>query len=645
MTAAARRRAYIAALTVVLAAGAGVLVFLGSREFIGYDSYWHVFIARQDRWPNFWREVRQNAHPPLFYLLLRAAASWIGSTLLAYRAVSIAAIVACGGLVARIVRRTTSNRPLAVVAAAAFASAFGVLMTGLEVRAYALCAAFTLLAFVFYLDWLAASARRQRARTFVGFAAAATLAVASHYSTFLFLPAAMATPFVLALASSRWRRRLIANVAARPLATALMFGVPLAAAAAAYVLHVGLWGNGRLGHVPSYMFNPAVETPWAFLWRNTLNLLLIVLPGGAEAVEGIHSSTQPFALAVTGGLAVTGLVQLGRARAPRLAGVPVVLTALLVTLNAAGGLTDRYPYGGAPRHEFFVVPFVLVGFFSLIEVVRRGLPRWAAGRAVSTIVVACGVAASVAAWTATFRIEREALFQTQMDQFHRLIPAPRTVLLDQFTFINFFSHHHDWYWRVSGEWNGQAMWQAWTLSKGAQRMSVCRDEQWSFDMRAFDTFDSVAECSQHTGGGRVAMFRTHWSDAPNTAVFDPGPAAENGLTARVIEKDGNDVYAEFDVNLRLDECTASPPAPSNLQATRRGGGVIVSWSPVPGPLASYVLEAGRGPGLSDALHLATGRTATYTVPRADPATYYARVRAKNRCGVGPPSQEVRVVVE
>src|SRR5215475_7601104 len=113
------------ALAAVLVGTAVVLVLVGRREFIGYDSYWHVFIARQDLWPNFWREVRDNAHPPLFYFLLRLASAWIGPTYLAYRAVSIAATVAATALVAAVVWRTTTNRALAVVAAAAFGFAYG----------------------------------------------------------------------------------------------------------------------------------------------------------------------------------------------------------------------------------------------------------------------------------------------------------------------------------------------------------------------------------------------------------------------------------------------------------------------------------------------------------------------------------------
>src|SRR6185503_14868968 len=139
--------------------------------------------------------------------------------------------------------------------------------------------------------------------------------------------------------------------------------------------------------------------------------------------------------------------------------VPLLVTAVMVTLNAIGGLTQRYPYGGAARHEFFLVPFAVLGFFGLLEVVRRGVPRRLAGRSISTAVIALGVAASIASWTSTYRMQPQALFQPQMDHFRSLVPSPRAVLVDQFTFINFFSHHHDWQWRLGGEWIGQSVWQ------------------------------------------------------------------------------------------------------------------------------------------------------------------------------------------
>jgi 4-amino-4-deoxy-L-arabinose transferase-like glycosyltransferase len=642
-----RARLYVAAQAVVLVLTAIILVFLGNREFIGYDSYWHVFIARQDRWPNFWHEVRENAHPPLFYLLLRTASWLFGSTLLGYRAVSIGATLAATAIVAAVVRRMTSNRPLAIVAAAAFAFSYGVIVTALEVRAYALCAAFTLLALLFHLDWLRAPARRQPTRIFAGFAVAATLAVVTHYSTFFFLAAVIATPIALALLSRAWRVRLAAKISTRPLATALMLGVPVVAAVAAYVLHVGLWGGGRLSHVPDFMFNPATETPWRFVLRNTLNLAAIVVPGGNEFISGIYNSLQRVAIAVLGGVALAGLVQLGRRRAPRLAAVPVVITTVMVALNAAGGLMRRYPYGGVARHEFFIVPFVLVCFFGLVEVVRRSLPRRFARRWLSTAVVGCGVLASIASWTSTFRVQPQALFQPQMTHFRSLVPSPRAVLLDQFTFINFFSHHHDWQWRLGGEWIGQQVWQVWLVSKDDKRMAVCRDAQWSLEMTNIATYDSVVECVQRSGVGRVAIFRTHWREAPPAiAVFDKALAAEDGLTTTSLGADGNDVYAEFDVDPAvLHDCSTAPPAPAGLHVVSNSDRVVVlTWAPAGGTRTSYIIEAGLRPGLRDVLNMPLGRATTYTATRVNPATYYARVRARNVCGVSAASGEIRITV-
>jgi hypothetical protein len=262
--------------------------------------------------------------------------------------------------------------------------------------------------------------------------------------------------------------------------------------------------------------------------------------------------------------------------------------------------------------------------------------------------VACGVLASVASWTSTFRMQPQALFQPQMDHFRRLVPSPKAVLLDQFTFINFFSHHHDWQWRLGGEWVGQSVWQAWLVSKDDKRVAVCRDTQWSLDMTNVATYDSVVECGQRSGVGRVAIFRTHWWDAPPTiAVFDHALAAENGLAPTVLGADGNDVYAEFDVDPAvLHDCSAAPPAPADLHVVSNGGRVVaLSWAPSGGTRTSYVIEAGFRPGSTDVLNLPLGRTTSYTATRVNPATYYARVRARNTCGVSPPSGEIRVTVE
>jgi len=642
-----RGRLFRWSLAAVLVATAGVLVFLGRRQPIGYDSNWHIFIARQDRWSNFWREVRDNAHPPLFYLGVRAASAVLGPAMLSYRFISIVGTVASTALVSSIVWRTTTNRALAVVSAAAFGFAYGSIMVGLEIRAYALCAAFTLLAFLFYLDWLRTPPYRPRTRACVGFALAATAATLTHYSTFFFLAAVLVTPLALAGVSRRWRRRLLATIASSPWATVVMFAVPLAVAAAAYVIHVALWGGGRLNHVPDFMFNPATERPGRFLVRNTINLAAILAPGGSEFVSGLYNGVQAAAVAVLGVTVAAGLLQLGRARAPRLAAVPVLVVTIMVVLNSIGGLTRRYPYGGVARHEFFIVPFAVISLFSLIEVVRRGAPRRLRGRRAWAAAVAAGVAVSVASWTATFEVQPEALFQSTMTHFRTLVPSPRAVLLDQFSFIVFFAHYHDWRWRAGDEWPDESVRQGWLVTKGGTTIAVCRNMQWSLDMTNTITYDAIVECGQRMHVDRVAIFRTHWWGTPaSIAAFDPHLAASNGLTPTAMERDGDDVVAEFEIDPAiLRECTPALPAPTDLHVVSNAArSVVLAWAPVAGARTSYIVEAGLAPGSSDALNRPLGRQTTFEATGVNPTTYYVRIRARNACGISPPSPEIAVNV-
>ncbi len=90
-----------------------------------------------------------------------------------------------------------------------------------------------------------------------------------------------------------------------------------------------------------------------------------------------------------------------------------------------------------------------------------------------------------------------------------------------------------------------------------------------------------------------------------------------------------------------------PGAPSGLQATvapdRR---VTLTWTaPASGGVATaYLVAAGSAPGLSNLAVISTGGTSTTYAVVAPPGTYYVRVRAINGAGLGPPSNEIVVVV-
>ena len=60
-----QRNRLAAGLVLIALISAVPRLLLGASQFIEYDGYWHVFIAQQDRWSNFWEDIRVNAHPPL----------------------------------------------------------------------------------------------------------------------------------------------------------------------------------------------------------------------------------------------------------------------------------------------------------------------------------------------------------------------------------------------------------------------------------------------------------------------------------------------------------------------------------------------------------------------------------------------------
>ena len=88
-------------------------------------------------------------------------------------------------------------------------------------------------------------------------------------------------------------------------------------------------------------------------------------------------------------------------------------------------------------------------------------------------------------------------------------------------------------------------------------------------------------------------------------------------------------------------------APGNLTATASGTTVALAWTaPVSaGPILAYVIEAGSSPGSANLANFSTGNTSTtFSATGVTAGSYYVRVRAMTATGVGPPSNEVLLVV-
>jgi hypothetical protein len=92
-------------------------------------------------------------------------------------------------------------------------------------------------------------------------------------------------------------------------------------------------------------------------------------------------------------------------------------------------------------------------------------------------------------------------------------------------------------------------------------------------------------------------------------------------------------------------CVA-PGAPVGLTLTFNSRGVVrFAWTPAAGAPSSYIVEAGSQPGLVDLANAdLSSVTPAFTATGVTDGMYYVRVRAKNACGVGVPSNEVPIVV-
>jgi hypothetical protein len=90
----------------------------------------------------------------------------------------------------------------------------------------------------------------------------------------------------------------------------------------------------------------------------------------------------------------------------------------------------------------------------------------------------------------------------------------------------------------------------------------------------------------------------------------------------------------------------APAAPAALDASVSGRTVLLQWSaPISGPAPTgYRLEAGSSSGASDIAVFSSGPSLSVGVAGVPDGRYFVRVRGVVNGAVGPPSNEVEVVV-
>jgi len=149
----------------------------------------------------------------------------------------------------------------------------------------------------------------------------------------------------------------------------------------------------------------------------------------------------------------------------------------------------------------------------------------------------------------------------------------------------------------------------------------------------------ILEAGAAPGGAELAVLNV----GASLAFSASAPAGVYYVRVRGSNACGNGP-ASNDVMVTLGTPVVVPGPPVNLAFTRDGNVVTLTWgAPVTGgAAASYILEAGSAPGLSNLAIVPIAGTAIAAT--APPGTYYVRVRGVNSAGQGPPSNEVTVVV-
>ena len=146
----------------------------------------------------------------------------------------------------------------------------------------------------------------------------------------------------------------------------------------------------------------------------------------------------------------------------------------------------------------------------------------------------------------------------------------------------------------------------------------------------------IIEAGSRPGHSDVTVFETAATPAPILVVAGV-PAGKYFVRVRSRNSAGvSEPSNEIVVNVGNELCFV-PAAPVGLTSTTIDGIVTLRWIGSPGA-TSYELEAGWSPGTSDLFRGDIGN-ATTVVAYAPPAIAFVRVRAKNSCGVSPPSNE------
>lgn len=554
-----------------------------ARQAVDFNGLWHVFIAR-----NLTREWRKLAHPPLFPILLKATLAF-GHTFWVYRSISIVSGAASVYLVGRVLLKLNVRRETALLGAAAMALAANSVNISITVESYALCVAFILWSFLYYLELVLPQPSAPVKR--IAFAVLSTLAVATHYFAGLYLVACVAAPFVAAAVGPAYRRALVRVIPGRWKADALTLLPPAILGFLLYELTAKAWLNTHKG-LPAFYFARRSESWISFMVRNLRNTADLLMP----------VTLAPARLALTAlalFLLVALLTVLTERRSDPRRLMPGIFVLILILAGAVLGTLRLYPFGGAMRHQYLIFLFGLLAAFVVFDRAFR-LLRTPAARLAAVFLCFAASAFSVFGWRPPVDPRDPTSFLPKVAEFNRQFPSARAIHVDHFNFVGLFTAYHEWSWRFVGTSATNPLVELYRVQSGEKSFLIVdhRDRPF-FNLGLGSLYHDLAS-GWNDGGDRCQT--VFYAARLTREAFQPGfrelpeeerlaklsrLAAAEGLEARRVVLSGPDVFAELcaDSAIRLSEIV-----PSSTQA-----GVFFQVQP-DGQSALSVFGGGFQPG-------------------------------------------------
>jgi hypothetical protein len=542
-------RTFLLLLLVITLASAVPRLILGAVQFISYDGYWHLFIARHNNWSMWWAEVKADGHPPLYYLI-QYFISLLGRSHLISRSASILPGVGATFVIGLIAAKLFRHRAVALLTALSYGFAMTIIDLTIDVRAYPLAIFFCLLAYYAFLEIIHDPAGEGHSRRLFGFALFVSLAILNEYYSLLFFASCLAVLVFYALRDSRYRVLVAASLVRWRAAWAVAIGVPLLVTAVMYRLQMRFMPGPQL-HLREFYWAPhSGITLSDFLFKNLATELGYFFPASVLTLAGLA-----VLLLLTLPVLVNRLMLRHDAATESLRGSPALILIFLLLELMFASATGHYPFGGLLRQQSIIAPFfTLTGFLFLDWVLDAA--RWSWQRLSLLAAVALCIAVTFVHSWRSYIVTPEELSSAQYSNFQSAFTPP-VIYSDFYSTFLYFLHTQDSDWhfeRLVRQGSRQILTYRVTSSAGQHREFMrCRDD-WNFNLSDPTFYANLASDLSTARLDSVVLFHLKQDGQPLDAAVCRADEAKfkalalgAGLDYGRAVYDGLQAYVEFHV--------------------------------------------------------------------------------------------------